>query len=102
MELEKWAKNQGLDGDVATLTRDPRVVGLVASIVDDVNRERSRYEQLKRFAVLERDFEMDRGELTPTLKLRRRVVLDHFADEVAGLYDGSAPPEPHQGGVANR
>ena len=73
-----------------------------ASIVDDVNRDRSRYEQLKRFAVLERDFEMDRGELTPTLKLRRRVVLDHFADEVEGLYDGSAPPAPHQGGVANR
>ena len=34
---------------------------------------------------------MDRGEVTPTLKLRRRVVLDHFADEVAGLYDGTAP-----------
>jgi long-chain acyl-CoA synthetase len=102
VELEKWAREQGLDGDVPTLTRDPRVVALVESIVDDVNRERSRYEQVKRFAVLDRDFEMDRGELTPTLKLRRRVVLDHFADEVAGLYDGSAPPEPHQGGVANR
>ena len=102
VELEKWAREQGLDGDVPTLTRDPRVVALVESIVDDVNRERSRYEQVKRFAVLDRDFEMDRGELTPTLKLRRRVVLDHFADEVTGLYDGSAPPEPHQGGVANR
>jgi len=101
-ELEKWAQEQGLDGDAPALTRDPRVVELVASIVDDVNRDRSRYEQLKRFAVLERDFEMDRGELTPTLKLRRRVVLDHFADEVEGLYDGSAPPAPHQGGVANR
>ena len=102
VELEKWAREQGLDGDVPTLTRDPRVVALVESIVDDVNRERARYEQVKRFAVLDRDFEMDRGELTPTLKLRRRVVLDHFADEVAGLYDGSAPPAPHQGGVANR
>jgi len=88
-ELEKWAKEQGLDGDAPNLTRDPRVVSLVASIVDDVNRERSRYEQLKRFAVLDRDFEMDRGELTPTLKLRRRVVLEHFSDEVEGLYDGS-------------
>ena len=59
----------------------------------DVNRERSRYEQLKRFAVLERDFEMDRGELTPTLKLRRRVVLEHFATEVDSLYDGRGSPE---------
>ena len=86
-------RGQGLDGDVPALTRDPRVVALVGSIVDDVNRERSRYEQLKRFAVLERDFEMDRGELTPTLKLRRRVVLDHFADAVESLYDGASPRE---------
>ena len=41
-------------------------------------------------AILERDFEMDRGEVTPTLKLRRRVVLDNFADAVEGLYDGAA------------
>jgi len=102
-ELEKWAKEQGLDGDTPALTRDPRVVALVGSIVDDVNRERSRYEQLKRFAVLERDFEMDRGELTPTLKLRRRVVLEHFADEVEGLYDGRESPsaESPQGDVTH-
>jgi long-chain acyl-CoA synthetase len=70
------------------------VVELVASIVDDVNRDRSRYEQLKRFAILDRDFEMDRGEVTPTLKLRRRAVLDNFAAEVESLYDGSAPADP--------
>jgi long-chain acyl-CoA synthetase len=91
VELEKWAAEQGLDGDVASLTRDPHVVALVSSIVEDVNRERSRYEQLKRFAILDRDFEMDRGEVTPTLKLRRRVVLDNFAETVEGLYDGSTP-----------
>ena len=101
VELEKWAKEQGLDGDPSTLSRDPQVVALVGSIVDDVNRERSRYEQLKRFAVLGRDFEMDRGELTPTLKLRRRVVLEHFADEVEGLYAG-AQSESQQGDVAKR
>ena len=101
VELEKWAKEQGLDGDPSTLSRDPQVVALVGSIVDDVNRERSRYEQLKRFAVLGRDFEMDRGELTPTLKLRRRVVLEHFANEVEGLYAG-AQSESQQGDVAKR
>jgi long-chain acyl-CoA synthetase len=89
VELGKWAEERGLDGDLPSLTRDPRVVELVASIVDDVNRERSRYEQVKRFAVLDRDFEMERGEVTPTLKLRRRVVLDNFAAEVEGLYDGT-------------
>jgi len=89
VEIGKWASEQGLDGDLSSLSRDPRVVELMSSVVEDVNRDRSRYEQPKRFAILERDFEMERGEVTPTLKLRRGVVLDHFAEAVEGLYDGS-------------
>ena len=87
VEIGKWAAEQGLEGDVATLAERDEVVELVGGIVDDVNRERSRYEQVKRFAVLGRDFEMEQGEVTPTLKLKRRVVLEHFADEVEKLYD---------------
>ena len=90
VELGKWAEERGLDGDLPSLTREPRVEELVASIVDDVNRDRSRYEQIKRFAILDRDFELERGEVTPTLKLRRRVVLDNFSEEVEGLYDGTS------------
>jgi long-chain acyl-CoA synthetase len=87
VEIGKWAAENGVDGDAAALARDERVNELVQGIVDDVNRERSRYEQLKRFTILPRDFEMDQGEVTPTLKLKRRVVLEHFADEVEQLYD---------------
>ena len=47
---------------------------LIQGVVDEVNAERSRYEQIKRFTILPRDFTMDDGELTPTLKLKRRVV----------------------------
>jgi long-chain acyl-CoA synthetase len=90
VEIGKWASERGLEGDVAALARDPKVVDLVSGIVEDVNRERSRFEQLKRFTILPRDFEMDQGEVTPTLKLKRRVVLEHFADEVEGLYDNVA------------
>ena len=57
-------------------------------IVDDVNADRSRYEQIKRFAILPRDFTMDDDELTPTLKLKRRVVSQHFASELEDLYEG--------------
>jgi long-chain acyl-CoA synthetase len=92
VEIGKWASEQGIEGDPAALASDPRVHDLVARIVDEVNAGRSRYEQIKRFAILPRDFEMDRGEVTPTLKLRRRVVLDHFADEVDSLYDGAPRP----------
>jgi len=64
--------------------RDPQE--LVEEIVDDVNRDRVRVEQIKRFTILPRDFTQEDGELTPTLKLRRRVVQEHFADEIEQLY----------------
>ena len=103
-EIGKWAAEQGLQGNVATLARDPKVVELVSGIVEDVNRDRSRFEQLKRFAILPRDFEMEQGEVTPTLKLKRRVVLEHFSDEVEGLYSSagsdSAGAEPDRGDPA--
>jgi long-chain acyl-CoA synthetase len=59
---------------------------LVQKLVDEVNKERVRVEQIKRFAILPRDFSQEAGELTPTLKLRRRVVQEHFSDEIESLY----------------
>jgi long-chain acyl-CoA synthetase len=59
----------------------------VQAAVDSVNAERSRYEQIKRFSVLPREFSLEEEEMTPTLKLRRSVILDHFAPELARLYD---------------
>ncbi len=59
----------------------------VQGAVDSVNAERSRFEQIKRFTVLPREFSLEEEEMTPTLKLRRKVILDHFAHEFAALYD---------------
>jgi long-chain acyl-CoA synthetase len=59
---------------------------LVQDVVDDVNRDRVRVEQIKRFLILPRDFTQEDGELTPTLKLRRKIVHEHFADEIEQLY----------------
>ena len=59
----------------------------VQGAVDSVNSERSRFEQIKRFTVLPREFSLEEDEMTPTLKLRRKVILDHFAREFAALYD---------------
>ena len=72
-EIDKWGGE-----DVETL---------VQSIVDGVNREHSRFEQIKRFEILPRDFSAEEGEVTPTLKLRRRVVQEHFADAIERLYE---------------
>jgi long-chain acyl-CoA synthetase len=70
--------------EVASSGRDPEE--LVQEVVDEVNRDRVRVEQIKKFRILDRDFSQEDGELTPTLKLRRRVVHEHFADEIERLY----------------
>jgi long-chain acyl-CoA synthetase len=58
----------------------------VQRAVDEVNSELSRYEQIKRFTILPRDFTLEAGEVTPTLKLKRRVCQEHFAAEIEALY----------------
>ena len=86
--LPAWAAERGLPTDMPTLVQRDEVRELVQGIVDEVNADRSRYEQIKRFTILPRDFTMDDDELTPTLKLKRRVVADHFAGELEELYAG--------------
>jgi long-chain acyl-CoA synthetase len=58
----------------------------VQRAVDEVNRDVSRFEQVKRFTILPRDFTTEDGEVTPTLKLKRRVCQEHFAAEIEALY----------------
>jgi long-chain acyl-CoA synthetase len=72
-----------------TLADDPPRNDAQAQVqraVDEVNRDLSRFEQIKRFAILPRDFSAEEGEVTPTLKLKRRVCQEHFAAEIEALY----------------
>ncbi len=94
VEIGRWAAEQGITGDASSLSGDERVRALVQDVVDGANRDRSRFEQVKRFAVLPRDFTMEAGEITPTLKLRRRAVQEHFADQIEALYAEAHVPEP--------
>jgi long-chain acyl-CoA synthetase len=89
-ELVKWAHAHGLKGELslAELSLRDEVRELVEPIVERVNAEHSRYEQIKKFTILKRDFTMADDELTPTLKLKRRVCQEHFAPEIAALYAG--------------
>jgi long-chain acyl-CoA synthetase len=76
-----------LDGEAVDGMSPDAARSAVQEAVDAVNAERSRYEQIKRFAIAPREFSAEHDEVTPTLKLKRNVILDHFADEVAALYD---------------
>jgi long-chain acyl-CoA synthetase len=64
------------------------VVALYEEIIDGLNRELSQYERIKRFALLPREFSIESGELTPTLKVKRKVVEEKWREVIAGLYAG--------------
>ncbi len=84
--MEDWAARHGAEPDPAALARDERVRELIQRAVETANAELSRFEQIKRFAILPRDFSAEHEEITPTLKLRRRAVQEHFAREIEDLY----------------
>ncbi len=75
-----------VDPERATAMSSDEIEQAVQTAVDRVNEDRSRYEQIKRFTVLPREFSLEHDEMTPTLKLRRKVILEHFADQVDALY----------------
>jgi long-chain acyl-CoA synthetase len=61
----------------------------IEQVVASVNDDLGRVEQIKRFTILPRDFSAEEGEITPTLKLKRRICVDHFHDEIESLYAAS-------------
>ena len=85
-EIGKWARARGLNGDVAGLASRQEVKDLIQGEVDKVNEGLAHFEQVRAFALLPRDFTPDENEVTPTLKLRRRICEEHFASEIETLY----------------
>ena len=94
-EVGKWARSHALRGNAVELASDVRE--LVQSVVDEVNRERSPFEQVKRFAILPSDFSQEKGEVTPTLKLKRRTCEQRYAAEIEKLY---STPRDQGGGTS--
>jgi long-chain acyl-CoA synthetase len=74
------------DADPAALAVDPRVHAELQKALDEVNSHVGPVEQIKRFAVLDHDFSQETGELTPSLKVKRNVVHEKFAQNVDDLY----------------
>jgi long-chain acyl-CoA synthetase len=86
-ELGKFARNAGLgDKPLAELARNPAIVERVRQTVDGINEKLASYAKVKRFAVLPADFTVEGGELTPTLKVKRKVVSHNYADLIESLY----------------
>ena len=86
-ELAALAEQTGAGPDPAAMAGDERVRGVIQREIDTANRRFARIEQIKRFAVLPRDLSQADGELTPTLKVKRRVVYREYADIFDRLYE---------------
>jgi long-chain acyl-CoA synthetase len=89
--LAEWAEQHGVRYDSrAQLVADPRTVALYAEIVRDVNCTLANFEMIKRFKVVAEEWSQETGELTPSVKLKRRVVNERYADAIAALYADEA------------
>jgi long-chain acyl-CoA synthetase len=86
-EIVPWAREQGIeDVSIAALASDERVRALVQAELDAANAKYARVEQVKRFFILDHDLSQETGELTPTLKVKRNVVYDMYAERFDELY----------------
>ncbi|MBO0707105.1 MAG: long-chain fatty acid--CoA ligase [Candidatus Dormibacteraeota bacterium] len=79
-------KTLGLEGEPEKLVEDPTLIAALQEIVDRTNQDLASWETIKRFRVLPHEFSETTGELTPTLKVRRRVVLERHQAEIDEMY----------------
>ena len=89
--LEKWAKERGVAyGSRDELIRKREVEDLYEQTVKDLTGHLAQYERIKKLALLPREFTLEAGELTPTLKVKRRVVEQKYKDVIDRMYEGAA------------
>jgi long-chain acyl-CoA synthetase len=88
-EAPALAQELGIeDADPAALAEHPKVHERIQGILDEVNRNYAQVEQVKKFTILDHDLSQETGELTPTLKVKRNVVNQKYADRFEALYSG--------------
>jgi long-chain acyl-CoA synthetase len=87
-EIPVFASEHGLAQDIPTLANDPAVLALIQQEIDQVNTKYAQVEQVKKFVILDHDLSQATGELTPTLKVKRNVVNERYAELFDALYAG--------------
>ena len=90
---EAWAAANGEDANA--LHKSAKLRASIQAHIDEMNSHFARVEQIKKFTILTRNLTIEDGELTPTLKVKRAKVSDHFADDIEAMYaEGGAPAQP--------
>ncbi|MFE1169042.1 AMP-dependent synthetase/ligase [Nocardiopsis sp. NPDC058789] len=88
--IEVWAEANGLGAlNYLGLTREPKVRAMLQEAIDELNRGLPRHESVKDFAILPNELTVEQGEITPSLKMRRRAVEERYRDLLDGMYEDS-------------
>lgn len=85
--IQGWAEQNGLgDKEYAEIVTSAECRDMVQGYVDELNTQLNRWEQIKQFVILDHDLTIEEGDLTPSMKLKRRVVTQKYADQLDALY----------------
>jgi long-chain acyl-CoA synthetase len=84
-----WAKTNGVNGGYDEVVKDPRTHALIKPFVTELNKGLASYEAVKNFAILPKDLTLDAGDLTPSLKVKRKAVETKYKDLLEGFYTGN-------------
>lgn len=89
--LKKFAAEKGISfASIEELVQNPEIYDLVAADIQKLTFELARFEQIKKFTLMPKEFTVESGELTPTLKVKRKVVVEKYADIIDKMYQAEA------------
>jgi long-chain acyl-CoA synthetase len=85
--IADWAERNGLGArPYAEIVADPKTQEMVGNYIDELNLRLNRWETIKKWIVLDHDLSVESGELTPSMKVKRKVVEDNYRDQIDALY----------------
>ena len=85
--VSEYARKKGFDVSIADLPSNPKIHELIDSVIKEKNSQLARHETIKKFAILDHDFSESTGELTPTMKVRRKFTSEKYRDILESLYE---------------
>ena len=86
-----WAKEQGIEGGIAEIAGHERTLKEIEAAIEEVNKSLAKVEGIKKFRVLERDFQEEENEITPTMKVKRKTINEIYADAIEDMYRKESP-----------
>ncbi|MGO1949752.1 MAG: AMP-dependent synthetase/ligase [Mycobacteriaceae bacterium] len=87
--ITSWAERNNIEGDYSSIVATPQVRALLEGYIGQLNEQLNKWEQVKQFTILNRDLTVEYQEITPSLKLKRKVIAEHFGREIEAHYKDS-------------